>query len=56
MLACQDDLLIHPIIVEPRLDILTSATVEAKVGVLTKLRSNFRKPLELHVVKILLIH
>ena len=30
--------------------------LEAKVGVLTKVRSKFGKPLGFHVVKLLLIH
>ena len=42
--------------VEPNLGILMPPTLEAKVGVLTKVRSNFSEPFAFHVVNILLIH
>jgi len=42
--------------VEPRLGSLVPPTLEAQVGILTKVRSNFGKPLQFHAVKILLIH
>jgi len=56
ILASHDDLLLNPPIVEPRLSILMSPTLEVKVGVLTKVKSNFWEPLRFHVVKLLLIH
>ena len=42
--------------VEPTLDILMPPMLEAKVRVLTTVRSNFREPFLFHVVKLLLIH
>ena len=42
--------------VDPRLGILMPPMIEAKVRVLTTVRSNFREPFLFHVVKLLLIH
>jgi len=40
----------------PRLGILTPASLEPKVGILARVRSNFGESLGFHVVKFLLIH
>lgn len=42
--------------VEPRLNIFMSSTLEIEVGVLDRVGSNFGKPLGFHVVRLILVH